>query len=281
MEKLKQFAELKIESLAMISTRDLHIHEYYEFVLIRSGHGKHHVHDTTVDFCPGDVFYLNPGSAHFFEILSPAEATVIRYSEHIRSILKTLISNWDGYAVPLSRAKSPLNPKVTLSKADQPIAIDIFNLILRLSDRMYQNENLIFQQMISLVSIIERNLSFAEQQNPVEKLQDHNIQKIMRHIHKNMKNPVMLSHRFLAETFNIPVSYIGVYFKRNTGQTLKDYILECRMKIISRKLKNTSKSISEIGFEFGYTDESHFYKSFKQFCGQSPSDFRKSKGARN
>lgn len=274
MIKLKQFAELKVERLNLQFGQHVHVHEYYEFVLISSGKGKHHVHDTIIDFNSGDVFFLNPGTAHFFEVEEPGAGIVVRYNEYIKSVLKTLISSWDGYAIPLSKAKSPLNPKIHLAKADQFIVTELFNLLALLGQNVQRNENLIFHQMVSLISVMERNLSF-EQKSTDEQLKIDNTQRILRHIHKNMKNPELLTRKYLAKEFNIPLSYIGIYFKRNTKVSLKDYIRDCRMKIIGRKIKNSALSISEIAFQFGYTDESHFYKAFKQFFGISPSAYRK------
>ncbi len=51
--------------------------------------------------------------------------------------------------------------------------------------------------------------------------------------------------------------------------------MESRLKLIGQKLNNSDDTISQIGYEFGYVDESHFYKSFKRFYGMSPSAYRK------
>ncbi|UZJ63668.1 helix-turn-helix transcriptional regulator [Sphingobacterium sp. KU25419] len=52
-------------------------------------------------------------------------------------------------------------------------------------------------------------------------------------------------------------------------------IIETR-KLIEAKnlLMNTDKTISEIGFELGYTDKAYFANVFKRKSSQTPSEFR-------
>jgi len=52
-------------------------------------------------------------------------------------------------------------------------------------------------------------------------------------------------------------------------------IIETR-KLIEAKnlLMNTDKTISEIGFELGYSDKAYFTNVFKRKSGQTPTEFR-------
>ena len=70
-------------------------------------------------------------------------------------------------------------------------------------------------------------------------------------------------------------NYLSEFFKRETGQNLKKYIQQYRVRLIKARLNYSSKSISEIAWEFNFNDLSHFNKVFKKEFDISPSAFRK------
>jgi AraC-like DNA-binding protein len=79
----------------------------------------------------------------------------------------------------------------------------------------------------------------------------------------------------LAEQFHYSPSYLSIYFKKQVGEPLQQYILKYRLKLVADRLQYSNMSISEITYEFGFTDESHLHKLFKKYYGVSPSDYRK------
>ncbi|MFI3280678.1 MAG: response regulator [Rikenellaceae bacterium] len=54
-----------------------------------------------------------------------------------------------------------------------------------------------------------------------------------------------------------------------------EYVTKIRMTIAAERLLSTSKSITEIAMQCGYTDNQYFSKAFKQYHGISPSQYRK------
>jgi two-component system response regulator YesN len=63
-------------------------------------------------------------------------------------------------------------------------------------------------------------------------------------------------------------------FKKETDQTLNQYITEYRIEKAKRLLENQGTKISEISSDVGYTDGNYFGKSFKKYVGLTPSEYR-------
>jgi AraC-like DNA-binding protein len=65
------------------------------------------------------------------------------------------------------------------------------------------------------------------------------------------------------------------YFKRQTRKTFIETVLDYRINYASQQLVNTDKPVSDISFESGFGDVSHFYKVFKSQKKLSPLQYRK------
>lgn len=272
MIKYRQFEPVIIETREILTEAyTTHSHTYHEFFLIRSGTGKHIFRNQEVSFQKGDLFFIAPGEPHSFVIPRAAKATLIKYSDDLRSLLKTYVNKWDIDGVVMASAKSPLNAFIPLSTEDKVIVTHIFNALEAMKDQTMLNEQLILHQLVSLIVIMERNLTDRRYPNPDKLIVD----QMVKHIHKHMKQPLLLTSQHMSALFNIPVTYIGTYFKRHMGQSLKAYINECRMVMIGRMIRKNDVPISVISHDFGFTDESHFLKTFKKFYQMSPTAYKK------
>jgi AraC-like DNA-binding protein len=65
-------------------------------------------------------------------------------------------------------------------------------------------------------------------------------------------------------------------FKQSIGITAKFFARICRFQESLNQLrKNNYQKLSDIAYENGYSDQSHFIRSFKEFTGVSPFDYSK------
>jgi AraC-like DNA-binding protein len=64
---------------------------------------------------------------------------------------------------------------------------------------------------------------------------------------------------------------------RGNGVTFRDLIRKTQEQIAENLLINTERSIAEIAFETGFSEQSAFNRAFSRWKGQSPTEFRKSK----
>lgn len=274
MKKDGQFEPISvIHQLMEPQSSELMRHNYYEFIYICSGSGSHYNHQVSSKFSAGDLFLTKPDEEHAFNIEEHAEVYIVRFTDCARIVLKELVENSNGRAVALAKAKSPLNPKVTFNDEEKELVLQIFKLLRQLYENASKNEDLSYYQLLCLVAVIERNLLYSkEQKNKPTREKDINL--ILNHIHKHLQNPEILTLSYIASKFNMSSNLLGIYFKQETGESVKRYINKCRLEVIGKKVENSKLSFSELAYQFGYVDESHFHKSFKKFYGMSPSDYR-------
>ncbi|MDR5590131.1 AraC family transcriptional regulator [Christiangramia sp. SM2212] len=64
------------------------------------------------------------------------------------------------------------------------------------------------------------------------------------------------------------------YFKKITGKTFTNFVNEYRLAHAAKLLHEKQISITEVCFESGFNNFSHFNKKFKAFTGKSPSTYR-------
>ncbi len=86
------------------------------------------------------------------------------------------------------------------------------------------------------------------------------------------------SHDFslesVAEEFEVSVSYLSRFIKKESGMTFSKYVQEKRLEKIKRELRETDQPIKEIISSAGYYDVSNYTRKFKQIVGMTPGQYR-------
>jgi len=98
------------------------------------------------------------------------------------------------------------------------------------------------------------------------------MQKIKEYIDKSFQNPA-LSVSLIAEKFGISEVYLRKLFLSNLGQTPKQYILDLRIKTAKSLLTNSSKSVTQISEECGFSSVYHFCRIFKSKTNMTPLEY--------
>ncbi len=81
----------------------------------------------------------------------------------------------------------------------------------------------------------------------------------------------------LAAQVGMSESHFNRLFKRATGLPPSQYHIRLRMDAARRLLRETTRSVIEIGNEVGYSNPSHFARLFRKETGLTPSDYRRQK----
>lgn len=78
----------------------------------------------------------------------------------------------------------------------------------------------------------------------------------------------------IADQVSMTVPAFCRYFKKISRKTFTRFVNEYRVVHASKLLAETAISITEVSFESGFNNFSHFNKLFKEFTGKSPSAYR-------
>lgn len=77
----------------------------------------------------------------------------------------------------------------------------------------------------------------------------------------------------MADYFNIGMSNLSQFFKRQTGKTLIEYYTSLRMEQAKILLADPQNKIDDIALQVGYLNTSSFIRRFKQCYGISPRQY--------
>ncbi|MCR5670332.1 MAG: response regulator [Butyrivibrio sp.] len=86
-----------------------------------------------------------------------------------------------------------------------------------------------------------------------------------------------MSREQLSEMFYFDPDYITKIFKRQTGMSFKNYVIEKRLSMAKRLLEETDDQIHDIALKVGYDNYSYFTRLFKKSYGLTPVEFRAKK----
>ncbi len=126
----------------------------------------------------------------------------------------------------------------------------------------------------SLFQFAEVLQKFAQETNDnFSDYEFNNFNKINEHIESNIQEKFSLEE--LAKMANINKFGFAKKFKISTGMTPMNYILMKKV-FSSKKLINPNSELTEIAYQYNFTDMAHFSKTFKRFIGISPKEFRES-----
>jgi len=99
------------------------------------------------------------------------------------------------------------------------------------------------------------------------------IKKAVEFIHRRYNAPITIYD--VANHVYLSPSYLATVFRTLTGYTMKNYMLRYRLYRTAMELKNNDKRIVEITYENGFCSQQALTKSFSQFYGISPAQFRR------
>tara|TARA_R110001583_G_scaffold86860_1_gene226702 strand:- start:37531 stop:38412 length:882 start_codon:yes stop_codon:yes gene_type:complete len=95
---------------------------------------------------------------------------------------------------------------------------------------------------------------------------------IFDHVSKNFRLQIPLDD--IAGKVSMTVPAFCRYFKKATGKTFTEFVNEFRIVQATKLLAENPTSITDICFESGFNNFSHFSKLFKKFTGTSPLKYR-------
>ena len=80
---------------------------------------------------------------------------------------------------------------------------------------------------------------------------------------------------WLSRTYLINRKTLMAEFKRVTGKTINEFVLDKRIDLSKQILAFTNISIEELAEKCGFSSQSYFTRAFKKKTGLSPMQFRK------
>ena len=100
------------------------------------------------------------------------------------------------------------------------------------------------------------------------------VQQTRRYLEQNFTDSELKMSK-VARHYNLSPGYFSTIFRKETGQTFREYLTELRINRAREILRNSNLGISEISEKCGYNDPHYFSHVFKRITSFTPSQFRK------
>jgi AraC-like DNA-binding protein len=215
-----------------------------------------------------------PSHVRYFFVTPPDTATDIELEGHYE---------FDVVAIPGGWAKSLLEPHEELRTLDfgklhTGIQHDksVFRLVEQLHhrDTIESNNALLVDGLV--MALLGRLVTLADIHNkprtirPLDKI-------VLTHIENYLQNDISANPTMqdLASLAGMSVDHFGRSFKKATGKTPYQYVLDKRLELAQMLLRNSELTLVEVALTVGFSSQSHMTKLFSQKFGYTPGYYQK------
>jgi AraC family transcriptional regulator len=98
------------------------------------------------------------------------------------------------------------------------------------------------------------------------------LQRACEFVHAHFGENLTLAQ--VAHAAGLHPVYLGQIFRQEFGETLGEYLNRIRVRAAAERLANSDLPLSDIALDFGFYDQSHFTRVFRQLTGATPGMFR-------
>lgn len=241
-----------------------HSHIDYELFLVLSGEAHVTNGKKTTRLKKDEMFFINSNVTHKIKISddSITLSFLISYQETYKIIALPYIL-YDITPTSDNVEKLALLRR-TLKK------------IVSLSTRGATLDNLKLQSLYNeTMYILVANFSnwSPDQIDNITISKENRLQMISDYIINNYNQP--LSLQGLSEQFDLSVPYLSKYIKREIGMGFVQYLNNIRLYHAVEALTQTTRPVTQIAYDSGFTNLTSFNRLFKDSYNCSPSEYRK------
>jgi len=253
-----------------------HYHEEIELVYIVKGSGVQFIAENIHYFKPGDLIMFGSFLPHLWR--SDEQYLKPNSEEKVEAIVLHFSPDCLGkgfFNLPENKELLKL-----LENAKRAIRIygDTRDTVAALMKRLLHAEK--SERIIFLLQILDK-IAYSKEVKTVNKnLTVHNsptevdrLNNVYQHLLDNYTHEIPLQE--IAEIANISPPAFCRYFKARTRKTFSAFLLELRVAHAAKLLIESNLPVSEICYQSGFNNFSHFNKHFKTLIGRTPLQHRK------
>lgn len=161
---------------------------------------------------------------------------------------------------------------INISELDRSFETGVINR--KLTEKFYQN--LLFHRNIIEIEDIINNDILVPMTLEMEKRTTEQFQQLSNQIKEiiDYRYEEDISLETISDELNYNPNYISSIFKKETGITFSDYLLDVRFDKAKDLLVNTDLTVKEIAERLKYSNSQNFIRSFKKRESTTPGRFR-------
>lgn len=231
------------------------------------------------DFLPGQTMFI-PKSKNLLidfpeaSIEQPTKCLTLAYSkDKVQEFLDYLNTHYPKSLEKDEEWTFALEDKLPIIENEQVNQSARKLVNLHLQDHDFKDMMLDVAAMELLVNLIQTNQSAYLLRCLKNQTYNGRFKELFDFIDENIGNKINIDTFAEKACMSRPTFYR--YFKRQTGMTPIEFLNRRRMQEAQKLLLSTDLTISEVGFEVGFQNNSFFTKTFKKYFGVGPFVFRR------
>ena len=244
----------------------LHFHDHCELLLPLVSPGNIFVSDQVYPLRRGTLYLIGENTLH----RTMAEGFHARYVLHIN---KKALAQLSTPQTDLTQLCASSFRRAELRGGEMTEVIELFQALERnKNDGSFGSD---VRQTIALLSLLIRLapiLNAATAGEAVHNKDFLRVVPILDYIRDNLSAPLTLDQ--IAGQFYISKHYLCRIFKTATGFSVMEYIIYSRV-LKARQLLQDGVSVQQAGELAGFSDNSHFIRTFGHLTGLSPGRYAK------
>lgn len=260
-----------------------HRHEFLEFFYVNGGSAVHRLDDRSFTLSPGDMVILNPEHEHSFSVVEGAhlDITVCIFTPAFLSDHDLLVDPVvaDIFLRPFSANGFE---KMRFSGTAE---VKVRSLLAEMIEEYEKRPNgfrialraKLTDLLVTVVRAYDADASVRSRSGDTKK--SHAIIDVISHVAENFRRHLTLES-IVSEHTDMTKEYFCVLFKRATGKTFVQYLTDMRIEHAKKLLTSVSLSVTEVCFDSGFNDLSHFERIFRRSVGVSPRQFQRAHAVR-
>ncbi|WP_135550401.1 AraC family transcriptional regulator [Paenibacillus cymbidii] len=256
-----------------------HYHRGFEFNYIHEGEGHVTIDQRFYELRPNTLIWYKPFQLHRIHIdVSPARP-------YVRTILMFEPPVYERFLAPYPRLSSHLQTMLAADNAAQVIAFDEEpRLLAALFDYYEQRFGVVseFERKETFGLLLTQLLDYIQPRQQLEASAASAAAAAPRSVRYSERIMQWIEQRYaegfeldaLADELHLSKHYVSRIFRKETGSSITDYLLNRRMRQACWLLITTDASVQSIGHQVGFASFSHFCHSFKAIMNVTPQKFR-------
>ena len=244
----------------------LHFHDHFEFLLPLTSPGNIFVNDHVYPLRRGTLYLIGENTLH----RTMATGFHARYVLHIshKALVELSTPQTD-----FTQLTHDAFRRASLDGEAMTGLVELFQALERnKNDGAFGSD---VHQMVALLNLLIRvspTLNAATAGEAIRNKDFLRVAPILDYVRDNLADPLSLDQ--IANQFYISKHYLCRIFKSATGFSVMEYIIYSRV-LRARQLLQSGVSVQQAGEQSGFSDNSHFIRTFGHLTGVTPGRYAK------
>ena len=241
-----------------------HWHDEFEFLYVQEGESAVHVGTREARLKKGECIFINSGQLHSVR----------------GGILRSVVFHERAVAPEGSCFRSDITERVSASgmafitSAEIPLMHDLIRQAWEAENTLDPDRQNLERYLVTRAMGLVKD-SLRDEEKTQDECITARMKKLLRYIDLHLDE--QLDNALLCSVASVSESVLLRMFRSTVGTSPMQYVLSLRLDKAERLIVTTERTISEIAMMCGFSDMSHFARTFRERKGMTPTARRRAR----